>query len=139
MRYETQKAKSGYGRYSSKENHDIAYNGLLVTVENAEKSKNISIIRIFDHNYQRSYINYLQNGEWEKAPEGSDFIKSIRNKPMTLDELHTYVNNYAILKEMICELQRNASEEQVIDIQKRYEQSIVMLNNGQKNGTARIF
>ena len=128
MRYETQKEKLGYGRYSSKENHDVACAGLLSTADNAEKSKNISIICVYNQNYQCIYSNHLKNNEWENTPEAHAFVESIRNNSMTLQNLRVYVNNYAILKEMINNPQRNASEKEIIDVQKRYEQSMFMLN-----------
>ncbi|MBX9690970.1 MAG: zeta toxin family protein [Cyanobacteria bacterium] len=48
MRYESQKAQKGFGRFSDLVSHDDGYKGMPKTLEHIERTKLVDRIEVFD-------------------------------------------------------------------------------------------
>lgn len=111
-RYENQKAESGAGRFSTRDNHDIAYAGVVSTVERVEQNRSVDGLRIYDKNHQVLKDNHLQAGEWANEPNAARVMHTERNRPLTLDERRELTAGYEKLATMLASPARQAQPEE---------------------------
>lgn len=81
-RYETQKAESGFGRFSNKDKHDAALEGLGKTVAAVEAGKLADSIALYNSSHQKIYGNTLENGEWKSTPNAGEAFQRETKRPM---------------------------------------------------------
>jgi predicted ABC-type ATPase len=93
-RYEEQKVRNGAGRFTPKEMHDEAYQGIPVTVERIEKEKLADRISIYDFSGKQVYNNKLKNGEWQERPMGREVLEAERDRALTPFEQQEFRQNY---------------------------------------------
>lgn len=111
-RYEHQKAEAGAGRFSTRDNHDIAYAGVAATIERAEQNKSVDGLRIYDKEHQVLKDNELQGGEWVNTPDAAKIMHAERERPLTLDERRELATGYDKLAKMIEAPARQAAPEE---------------------------
>lgn len=113
MRYETQKAATGHGRFSTKDNHDIAFEGVLRAVEAVELARAVDALRIYDKDHQPIYESGLVAGKWSREPMGASAMHAERSRPLTLAEHGELVANYERIGQMLAAPERRASPSEV--------------------------
>jgi predicted ABC-type ATPase len=91
-RYEQQKLTDGYGRFATKESHDLAYTELPNSVEAAELNKSVDTIKLYDKDHRLIYANEIKRGDWARTPEAKDALVQERNRPLSIDERNEYIN-----------------------------------------------
>ncbi|WP_051953948.1 zeta toxin family protein [Xenophilus azovorans] len=113
-RYESQKAVSGAGRFSTKDKHDEAYAGLVKTMEAVDAKRLVDAVRVYDKDLRRIHENQLQGPgkEWAAAPGAAKALQDERSRPLTLQEKRELADNYAALAEMIHRPSRKATPEE---------------------------
>lgn len=116
-RYETQFESYGFGRFSTKDNHDYAYNTLPLSVEAVEQSQSVDKIVIYDKDHKVIYSNELKNGEWSNPVNARTALEQERDKPMTLADKKEYARTYEKLVEMVSKPERKATVEEVKKLQ----------------------
>lgn len=109
MRYESQKAATGHGRFSTKDNHDIAFAGVLKTVAAVEAAQAVAAIRIYDKDHRAIYIAALNHGVWSRQPAAAATMDAERSRPLTLAERGELVANYERIGQMLAAPERRAS------------------------------
>lgn len=116
-RYETMKAESGFGRYSTRDNHDLAYAGVAQTVARVEQNKTVDAIRIYDKNHVPIKENVLQDGEWLHQADAAERMHAERNRPLTLEERREIAAGYDELSIMIEAPERAATPAEKAEIE----------------------
>lgn len=111
-RYESMKEAAGFGRFSTKDNHDIAYAGVAATIERVEQNKPVDGLRIYDKEHQVLKDNQLQGGEWINAPDAAKIMHAERERPLSLDERRELAAGYDKLAKMIKAPARQAAPEE---------------------------
>lgn len=99
-RYENQMAVAGFGRFSTKDNHDFAYNALPETVGVVQAKEAVDRIVLYDKNCQAFYHNELRAGQWSNAENAAEALELERNKPMTMQEQGEFSKMYDKLVSM---------------------------------------
>ncbi len=100
-RYEEQKANTGHGRFSTKENHDLAHAGVLAAVEAAEGRRLVDGIRVYDKEHRLLYDNSLRAGEWVKPPAAAATMRAERERLPSAAERAELLRGYDRLAEMV--------------------------------------
>ena len=113
QRYEGQKERDGFGRFSTKDKHDEAYAGVLVSVGAAERGNLVDRLVIYDKSAQPIYENRLENGAWHSAPGADQAMKAERTRPMTLQERREYAAGFEALAEKLARPERKATPEEI--------------------------
>ena len=113
MRYETQKAVVGFGRFSTKDNHDHAYKMIPESVGFVEKNRSVDAIKLYDKDHQTVYSNRLENGEWVEPAKAREALETERSRPMSLNEKREYATGYEALARMVAAPDRQATAEQI--------------------------
>lgn len=102
-RYETQKAKRGYARWTLPESHDEAYKNMPETVAAIEKNSPIDSIKVYNRPGELLYHNERINGRFEASP-GNDAkaaVEKERSRTFTPEEKVKYAQaSDEILKNM---------------------------------------
>ena len=116
-RYEGQRAKDGYGRFSTKDKHDEAYAGVAITVAAAENDKLVDCVCVYDRNVQAIYENRLKDGAWQREARARKILDDERARPMTVQEQREYAKGLDDLAELLARPERKASagEIRVVD------------------------
>lgn len=112
MRYEVQKAQTGHGRFATRENHDLAFNGVLATVAAVEGRKQVDGIRVHDKDHRVIYANELLAGDWVRPPAAATVMRAERGRPLTVDEAADVRRNYETLAVMVARPERQASPQE---------------------------
>jgi predicted ABC-type ATPase len=117
-RYESQKEAYGVGRFSTKDNHDIAFAGVAKTVASVELSKSVDALRVYDKDHVPIKENVLQGGDWVDPANAAELMHAERNRPLTLEERREVASQYDQLAVMIEAPARAArpEEKEVISI-----------------------
>lgn len=113
MRYEAQKAATGHGRFSTRDNHDIAFAGVLKTVAVVEASQAVDVIKVYDKDHRGIYIAELDGGAWSRQPAAAATVDAERSRPLTLAERGELVVNYERIGRMLEAPERRASPAEV--------------------------
>ena len=113
MRYESQRANSGSGRFSTKENHDAAYQSIPIAVDALERSKGADAIRIYDKDMRQIYENRQENGEWKQVPNARGAMEAERQRPLTEQDRATVVSNYDLIASYLERPGRQATKQEV--------------------------
>lgn len=118
-RYERQKADRGDGRLTTQQAHSAALTGMLVTVERIEREKLADRLTLYRRGNDPIYSNELKGGDWEKAPGARQALEAERDRPMTVPELRSYFQGYDRLAESLRQPGRQASPEEVRNVDER--------------------
>lgn len=94
MRYETQKAEKGSGRFTEMESHDAGYEGMPKTLEHIESNKLADKIEVYDRSSNRLYVNELQNGEWKEKPKAVEIVVAERSRQPTSSEKQQFQSDW---------------------------------------------
>ena len=112
-RYEGQRARNGFGRFSTKDKHDEAYAGVANSVAAAEDSKLVDRLCIYDQKVQPIYENRLEGGQWQREARARKTLEDERARPMTLQERQEYAKGFDDLAELLARPERQASAEEI--------------------------
>jgi adenylylsulfate kinase-like enzyme len=113
-RYEEQKIRNGMGRFTPKETHDKAYQGIPLTVERIEKKRLVDKISIYDFSGKLIYNNELKNGEWQAEPRGREALEAERNRALTPFDRQEFKQNYKGLLAVM--MARHASKHELDEV-----------------------
>jgi len=92
LRYEEQKAKKGYGRWSEVSSHDAGYVGMPKTVEYVETNMLVDRLEVYNRAGELLRGNELKGKDWEKTPNSVMFIEAERQREPTdkeIENLHS--------------------------------------------------
>ena len=117
QRYENQKADRGIGRMTTPESHMAAYVGMPVTLERIEQEKLADRITLYRRGVIPIYSNTLENGVWAKEPQARDALLAERARPMSQQEMQSYVQGYDRLMEQMMRPGRGASSTELQVVQ----------------------
>lgn len=112
QRYELQKATRGFGRMTTPEAHQAAYDGMLGTLERIEGDKLADRVTIFRRRGEAIYSNELREGQWTHAPRARETVEAERARPMSLEERRAYLEGYDRLAAMATRPGRNATADE---------------------------
>ena len=117
QRYEGQKADRGTGRMTTAQAHQAAYDGMPVTVERIERDKLADRVTVYRRGAEAIYHNELQAEAWTKEPQARAASEAERSRPMTLHELRSYAEGFDRLAELLARPGRQASAEEVGNVE----------------------
>jgi len=123
QRYEGQRARDGFGRFSTKNKHDEAFAGVAATVAQVEERMQVDRICLYDRAVQRIYDNQLVQGQWQNMPHARRALDNERRRTMTPQEAYQFAAGYATLVQQLQAPERKATEEEKAEMQKRYEKA----------------
>jgi len=126
-RYEGQRARDGYGRFSTKDKHDEAYIGVAKTIASVEAGKQVNRLCIYDRHVNVIYDNSTKKGQWQKEPFALGTLETERNRSMTLQECKDYLAGFDKLADLLAKPERQASIEEIQHIQGLRQQAKVSL------------
>jgi len=126
-RYEGQRERDGYGRFSTKDKHDEAYLGVAKTIAAVEAGKQVDRLCVYDRHVRAIYDNSFENGQWQKEPLALKTFEQERNRPMTLQERKDYLAGFDKLAVQLSRPERRASEQEIRHIQDLHQQAKVSL------------
>lgn len=92
LRTEEQIVERGVGRWVNKEQHDVAYQGMVKSVAMLERDKLVDAVRVYDVNQRPVYKNKQIQGEWQRKPEATAIIEQERGRAWTHAERRDYVS-----------------------------------------------
>ncbi|MBU2708710.1 zeta toxin family protein [Zooshikella marina] len=139
-RYETQKMAYGHGRFATKDNHDVAYKGLADVVGLAESQKLVDKITLYNKDHKEIYSNQTVDNDWSKTPQAANKINEERTRSMTPSEISELQEGYRKIKSMVEAPERNASAEEIKNINnllaesREQEESLKQNKTEVKNG-----
>lgn len=87
LRYETQKAAKGHGRFTSQDSHDAGYRGMPETVQFIEQNKLVDRLEVYNRDGHLLWDNELKVNEWQKEPNARHIIEAEREREPTEKEL----------------------------------------------------
>lgn len=124
QRYENQKADRGVGRMTTSEAHNAAYSAMPLTLERIEYEKLADSVTVYQRGAVVIYDNKLDEGEWLNEPLAREAVDFERNRPMTNEEKHNYIVGFENIKKLLERPERNASFQEIENINKLYEYAI---------------
>jgi len=122
-RYEGQRDRDGYGRFSTKDKHDEAYLGVAKTVAAVEAEKQVDRLCIYDRHVRVIYDNGIENGLWQKEPSALKTLEQERNRPMTVQEYGDYLSGLDKLADLLAKPERQASTEEIRHVENLRQQA----------------
>jgi len=137
QRYEGQRARDGFGRFSTKDKHDEAFVGVADTVALVEAGVQVERLCLYDRSLHLIYDNQIEQGRWRQAPRARQVLDAERGRPMTPEEAHHFVEGYGALVRQLEEPWRCATAAEKEAMQTRYEQA-VKLNQSTKEQTGKV-
>ena len=119
-RYEDQKARKGYGRFTPPESHDAGYVGMPKTVEHIEANMLAHTVEV----YNRSggpplYQNHLVNNRWQKQPGAAQAIQTERQRPPSLTEIEQFEADWQRIHKLMKD--RNAPKKDIEQAKKLHQ------------------
>jgi hypothetical protein len=117
QRYEAQKRVRGFGRMTTRESHDAAYKGMVLTLTSIEQEKLADRISLFKRGNELVYENELVGGEWKNTPDVSNALKGERSRRWSKQEWKVFVEAYEDLEALLRRPERGASTEELRVIQ----------------------
>jgi predicted ABC-type ATPase len=127
QRYEGQREKDGFGRFSTKDKHDEAYAGVAKTVALVEQRRQVDRVCLYDHGIKPIYENWLEGNQWQNEPRGQEALEAERARPMTLQERRDYAKGFDELADMLAKPERQASAEEIRKIADLHREAKVAL------------
>nr|WP_172687567.1 zeta toxin family protein [Pseudomonas syringae]ARO44811.1 Zeta toxin [Pseudomonas syringae pv. actinidiae] len=102
-RYELQHEANGFGRWSNRINHDLAFTGLPLTVDRLETANLVDRMLVTNRSGTDIYDNYRIAGDWQQTPvQGREHVDAERSRAwthaermsfeLTLDLVHSKMN-----------------------------------------------
>lgn len=89
-RYESQ-LEHGGGRFSTRNNHDAAYEGLAKTIELVEAKGLVDVVRLFNADHVEIHRNERSKGGWTSPATTSAALALERTRPITSSERTGYI------------------------------------------------
>lgn len=111
-RYEDQKAENGYGRFSTKDNHDAAYAGLAKTVAMVEQNRSVDALSLYNKDHRQISANTLEQGDWSRPMTAAQSMTAERTRPLSLEERRELAEQYTRLAVMLAKPERQATPEE---------------------------
>jgi hypothetical protein len=90
-RYELQHEANGFGRWSNRINHDLAFTGLPLTVDRLETGNLVDRMHITNRSGADIYDNYRIAGDWQQTPvQGREHVDAERSRAWTQAERSSF-------------------------------------------------
>lgn len=128
MRYETQKANIGHGRFSTQENHDAAYAGLIKSVQAMEQGRGVDAISVYDKNHNKIFPPQEREGQGNALDGATEALRKERERPLSRQEWQELSDGYDKLSSMLEAPERAATADE--------KRVIAKLGEVAKNGLA---
>lgn len=141
QRYESQRDTTGYGRYSTKDKHDEAFNGVGKSVAAAERDALVDRLCIYDHKLNRIYDNQREAGTWQHQPGAARTFDTERTRPMTPEEKADYAKGYDKLAAILAKPERRATSEEIrtiTELQKAAHASLEQQQNARIHAAEKV-
>jgi len=124
QRYEGQRARDGFGRFSTKDKHDEAFAGVAATVAAVEDRKQVDRLCLYNRFAQSIYDNMLLHGQWQHTPSAHQVLSVERLRSMTAEEAYQFATNWESLIRQLEEPERNATEQEKLAMRERYQKAV---------------
>ena len=121
QRYEGQRAVSGNGRFSTKDRHDEAFEGVATTVAAVEAGRQVDRLCLYDYNCTLIYDNELTQGQWRDAPNAAGVLQAERSRLLSPPEAAQIVRDYAQLCRTLARPERQATLDERAAVQAGYD------------------
>lgn len=135
MRYETQKAEKGYGRFSEMTSHDAGYEGMPRTLDHIEQNKLVDKIEVYDRTGQKLYTNELKDGRWKNDPKAVEAVQSERSRQPTRGQVQEFQSDWKRINRLM--EKRQATLREFEQARKVYDKFNRQLEPGRKNISSR--
>ncbi|MFP3852356.1 zeta toxin family protein [Pseudomonas sp. W5-01] len=90
-RYELQHEANGFGRWSNRINHDLAFTGLPLTVDRLETGNLVDRMHVTNRSGEDIYDNYRIAGDWQQTPvQGREHVDAERSRAWTQAERSSF-------------------------------------------------
>ncbi|RMR16827.1 hypothetical protein ALP90_200151 [Pseudomonas amygdali pv. ulmi] len=90
-RYELQHEANGFGRWSNRINHDLAFVGLPLTVDRLETGNLVDRMHVTNRSGTNIYENTLMAGDWQQTPvQGRVHVDTERSRAWTQAERSSF-------------------------------------------------
>ncbi|CAG7857848.1 hypothetical protein MCAMS1_02821 [biofilm metagenome] len=126
LRYEREKAATGYGRFVTKDVHDSAYSGLEASLFAVESKKLADAISFYDNKLAKVFDFYLVNGIWLGGDSASKVFSNIRGNKLSIDEKVTLANGYVELSGLVKGRIKSSNDIDAIEDYKNAERLRIM-------------
>jgi len=127
LRYEGQKSDRGSGRMTTPESHKAGYDGMLGTLDRIETEKLADRVTVYRRGAEIIYTNTLKDGNWEHQPNARAIVEAERARPLNLQERRNYLAGFDKLATMLAKPERQASAEEVRNIETLRQQARISL------------
>jgi len=124
QRYEGQRARDGFGRFSTKDKHDEAFSGVAITVAVAETQKQVDRLCLYDRFAQPIYDNQIVHGQWQHPPHANQVLVAERSRTMTPEEAYQFATGWEALIRQLEEPERKATTQEKAAMRERYERAV---------------
>jgi hypothetical protein len=121
-RYEEQKSKKGYGRWSDLSSHDAGYEGMPRTVEHIESHGLVDRLEVYNRSGELIYGNENRGAAWDKAPKAVQAIEVERQREPSEKEREDFRSDWLRIRELMGErkaplrdIQRGRTAEQKLE------------------------
>jgi len=119
-RYEDQKFRKGYGRFTPPESHDAGYVGMPKTVEHIEANMLAHTVEVYDRSGGPPlYENHLVNNRWQKQPGAAQAIQTERQRPPSLTEMEQFEADWQRIHKLMKD--RNAPKKDIEQVKKLHQ------------------
>lgn len=134
QRYEGQRARDGFGRFSTKDKHDEAFAGVATTVAAVEAGMQVDRLCLYDRAVNPIYDNQLERGRWQQPPRAHQVLDAERGRPMTLEETHQFAEGYGALVRQLEDPRRDATATEKAAMRSRHEQAVTLHHSAKEMG-----
>jgi len=124
QRYEGQRARDGFGRFSTKDKHDEAFSGVAITVAAAETQKQVDRLCLYDRSAKTIYDNQIVHGKWQNPPQANQSLNAERTRAMISEEAYQFAAGWETLARQLEEPERKATMQEKAFIRERYAQAV---------------
>ena len=134
QRYEGQRARDGFGRFSTKDKHDEAFAGVADTLASVEAGMQVDRLCLYDRAVRPVYDNQVERGRWQQEPRARQVMDAERGRPMTPEETHQLAQGYGALVRQLDDLRRNATTAEKAAMQARHQQAVALDRSAREMG-----
>ncbi|KPC31086.1 Zeta toxin family protein [Pseudomonas syringae pv. cilantro] len=139
-RYELQHEANGFGRWSNRINHDLAFVGLPLTVDRLETGNLVDRMHVTNRSGTNIYENTLMPGDWQQTPvQGRVHVDTERSRAWTQAERSSFELTLGLVKAKM--VRRHAGEgylAELASLRADYARSVEAAPQAQSKSQPRI-
>ena len=113
LRYEKQRNTSGYGRMTTPEAHQVAYDAIPATLDRIERDRSADIISVYGRDDQLLYRNDTSTGSRSAPTSAREVLEGRRRAPWPDQELRQQLTDIEQLRQLLARPERRATPKEV--------------------------